>query len=63
MVVNLATSGMNYSPEMEGTPMRNFLLGLKWMNLRLVQIHIFDEVLEAERHTFNLPALYLMLLD
>jgi hypothetical protein len=28
---------MNYNPEMEGTPVENFLLGLKWANLLLLQ--------------------------
>jgi hypothetical protein len=37
LVVNLTISGMNYNPEMEGTPVTDFLLGLKWMNPFLVQ--------------------------
>lgn len=34
-VVSLTLSGMNYNQEMESTPVRNFLLGLQWVNLFL----------------------------
>jgi hypothetical protein len=39
---------MNYNPEMEGTPVRDFLLGLKWVHLLLLQ------TFEVGRHTFDL---------
>lgn len=38
---NVTVSGKNYDPDMEGTLMRNNLLGLKWVNTLLVQI--FEE--------------------
>lgn len=34
--VNLTTSGVNVNPEMEGTPVRDFLLGVKWVTSLLV---------------------------
>lgn len=34
--VDLTISGMNCNPEMEATPVRDFLLGLKWMSSLLV---------------------------
>jgi hypothetical protein len=43
----MAVLGMNYNPEMEGTPtMRDFQLGLRWEKPLLVQ------TLNAGRHTF-----------
>ena len=47
---------MNYNPEMEGTPVRDFLLGLKWVNPLLAQtfeigIHTSGLDLEAGEDT------------
>jgi hypothetical protein len=35
ILLTLTTPGMNYNPEMKGTPVRGFLLELKWVNLDL----------------------------
>jgi hypothetical protein len=40
----LTASGTNNNPEMEGTPMRNLVLGLKWVDPLLVW------TFEAGRH-------------
>ena len=45
LVVNLTISRMNYNLKMEDTPVRDFLLGLKWVNWLLVQ------TFEVGRHT------------
>lgn len=42
--VILTISGMNYNPKIEGTPVRDFLLGLKRINPLLVR------TFEAGRH-------------
>jgi hypothetical protein len=54
LVVSLSTSGMNYNLEVEGSSVRDFLLGLKWVNPFLVQTfevgrHICDPELEEGR--------------
>ena len=36
MVVNLTIFEMNFNPEMKDTPIGDFLLDLKWVNLCLV---------------------------
>jgi hypothetical protein len=46
---------MNYNPEMEGIPGKDFLLGLKWVDPLLIQTmevgqHTVDPDLEARRH-------------
>ena len=51
----LDMSRMNYNPEMEGTPVKDFLHGLKWVNPLLVQTfgvgrNTSNQDLEAGRH-------------
>jgi hypothetical protein len=38
LVVNLTVSGMNYNLEMEGPPVWDILLGMRWVNPPLAQI-------------------------
>ena len=51
MAVDLTTSGMYFNPEMEGTPVRDLLLGLKWVNL--LQPYTFVPDLKSGKCTLN----------
>lgn len=60
LVVRLTTSGMNYNPDMEGKPVRDYfcLVWSEWTHsspdLSGRKIHTFDLNLEWGRQTFNL---------
>lgn len=60
LIGNLTTSGMNYNPDMEGTPVRDYfcLVWSEWTHsspdLSGRKIHTFDLNLDWGRQTFNL---------